>query len=81
MVIEMFRYQRLKDCREDNDLTQMEIGKILGIDQRVYSTYETGRRQIPVNYLIELAILYKTSLDYLVGVTNNPTPYEWNRGK
>lgn len=81
MVIEMFRYQRLKDCREDNDLTQMEIGKILGIDQRVYSTYETGRRQIPVNYLIELAILYKTSLDYLVGVTNNPTPYERNRGK
>lgn len=72
----MFRYPRLKDCREDRDLTQTQIGEILGIDQRVYSTYETGKRQIPVNYLMKLALLYKTSLDYLVGLTNNSTPYE-----
>ena len=73
----MFMYQRLRDCREDKDLTQTEIGVILGIDQRVYSTYETGKRQIPVNYLIKLALFYHTSLDYLVGLTNNPTPYEY----
>ena len=75
----MFIYQRLKDCREDKDYTQKYIGKILGIDQRVYSTYETGKRQIPVNYLIKLALLYNTSLDYLVGLTNNITPYERKR--
>lgn len=77
----MFMYQRIKDCREDNDLTQMQVGKILGIDQRVYSNYETGKRQIPVNYLIKLALTYKTSIDYLVGLTNDPTPYERKRTK
>ena len=75
----MFIYQRLKDCREDKDYTQKYVGKILGIDQRVYSTYETGKRQIPVNYLIRLALLYNTSLDYLVGITNNPMPYDNKR--
>jgi len=75
----MFAYQRLRDCREDKDYTQQYIGKILGIDQRVYSTYETGKRQIPVNYLIKLAVLYNTSLDYLVGLTNDPVPYERKR--
>ena len=75
----MFIYQRLKDCREDKDLTQTQIGQLLGIDQRVYSTYETGKRQIPVNYLIELALFYGTSVDYLVGLTNNPAPYEHRR--
>ena len=77
----MFTYRRLKDCREDKDLTQTQIGEILGIDQRVYSTYETGKRQMPVNYLIELALFYQTSLDYLVGLTNNPKPYERKRTK
>lgn len=77
----MFIYQRIKDCREDKDLTQTEIGRMLGIDQRVYSTYETGKRQIPVNYLIKLALFYNTSLDYLVGLTNNPVPYERKRIK
>jgi len=72
----MFIYQRLRDCREDKDLTQVQIGKLLGIDQRVYSTYETGKRQIPVVYLIQLALFYKTSVDYLVGLTNNPEPYK-----
>ncbi len=72
----MFIYQRLKDCREDKELTQTQVGEILGIDQRVYSNYETGKRQIPVGHLIKLALLYQTSLDYLVGLTNNPIPYE-----
>ena len=80
-VIDVFLYPRLKDCREDKEKTQAEIGDFLGIDQRVYSNYETGKRQIPLNYLIKLALLYKTSLDYLVGLTNNPIPYERKRTK
>lgn len=76
--MEMFVYQRLKDCREDKELTQTQVGEYLMIDQRVYSTYETGKRQIPVNLLIKLALLYGTSLDYLVGLTNSQTPYERN---
>lgn len=71
----MSYFPRLKDCRDDADLTQTDIGNILGIDQRVYNNYETGKRLIPVNYLIELAVLYKTSLDYLVGLTNEKNAY------
>jgi len=77
----MFIYQRLRNCREDNDYKQEYIGKVLGIDQRVYSNYETGKRLIPVTHLTELAILYGTSLDYLVGITDNPAPYERKRPK
>lgn len=77
--MDMFIYERLKDCREDNDFTQTEIGEYLMIDQRVYSTYETGKRQIPVSLLMKLALLYGTSMDYLVGLTNNQAPYERSR--
>lgn len=70
----MYYFYRLKDCREDKDLSQSEIAKILGIDQRVYSNYETGKRKIPINHLITLAIFYKTSLDYIVGLTNEIAP-------
>ena len=60
-------YPRLKDLREDNDLKQKEIAAFLGIDQRVYSSYETGKREIPVRHLILLADFYRTSIDYIVG--------------
>lgn len=73
--------QRLRDLREDKDLTQTQIGEILGIDQRVYSIYEMGKRQIPVHYLMKLALLYNTSMDYLVGLTDNPAPYERKRSR
>lgn len=53
--------------REDADKTQKEIAALLGIDQRVYSTYETGKREIPSRYLIVLADYYHTSVDYLLG--------------
>ena len=79
LVIQMYYYPRLKDCREDKDKTQRQIGELLGIDQRVYSNYETGKRQIPLHYLIRLAVYYRTSLDYLAGLTNNPAPYEHKR--
>ena len=68
-------YSRIKDCRDDTDLTQKDIGNILGIDQRVYSNYETGKRLIPVNHLVALALFYKTSLDYLVGLTDEKKAY------
>ena len=67
-------YPRLRDMRDDHDLKQKEIAEILGIDQRVYSNYETGKREIPVRLLITLADYYNTSMDYLAGRTNNPKP-------
>ncbi len=56
--------------REDADLKQKEIASILGIDQRVYSNYEIGKREIPVHLLIILADYYDTTIDYLVGRTD-----------
>ncbi|MGN9163489.1 helix-turn-helix domain-containing protein [Clostridium sulfidigenes] len=71
----MLYFVRLKNFREDRDLTQVEISEILNIDQRVYSNYETGKRKIPINHLITLAKLYNTSIDYLVNLTDDPKPY------
>lgn len=70
----MFFY-RLKNMREDRDLTQRQISNILGIDQRVYSNYELGKRNIPIEHLITLAKYYNTSIDYLVNLTDDSTPY------
>lgn len=58
---------KLRDLREDHDMKQKEIAAILGIDQRVYSTYETGKRDIPLRHLIALADYYHVSVDYLLG--------------
>ncbi|MFQ7854674.1 MAG: helix-turn-helix domain-containing protein [Flavonifractor plautii] len=58
---------RLRDLREDHDMTQAQIAAILGIDQRVYSIYETGKRDIPLHHLVTLADYYKVSTDYLLG--------------
>ena len=69
-------YRRLKDLRVDNDLVQKQVADVLGIDQRVYSNYETGKREIPTRFVIKLADFYKTSTDYILGRTNNPTPYK-----
>lgn len=68
-------YPRLRDMREDHDLVQKQIAAILGIDQRIYSNYETGKREIPVRLLIRLAEYYGTSTDYLLGRTNRIEPY------
>jgi transcriptional regulator with XRE-family HTH domain len=65
-VLHMY-YPRLRDLREDADKAQKEIAAILGIDQRVYSNYETGKREIPVHHLIILADYYGTTIDYIVG--------------
>lgn len=63
-------YPRLRELREDNDLVQKEVAAVLGIDQRVYSNYETGKREIPTKHVVKLAILYKTSTDYILGLTD-----------
>ncbi len=68
-------YPRLKDLREDNDLVQKQVAGVLGIDQRVYSNYETGKREIPTRFVVELARLYKTSADYILGLTDEIKPY------
>lgn len=66
---------RLRDIREDHDLLQREIAKLLGIRQTVYSRYERGHQPIPLVHLLALADFYKTSTDYLLGRTDNPKPY------
>ena len=69
-------YPRLKDLREDNDIMQKEVAEILVIDQRVYSNYEIGKREIPTRFLIKLADFYNTSVDYIFGRTNIIIPYK-----
>ena len=68
-------YPRLRDLREDRDLVQKEVAAVLGIDQRLYSNYEIGKREIPTRFLTVLADFYGTSTDYILGRTNNPKPY------
>ena len=62
---------RIRDLREDNDLTQKQVSKMLMCDQSLYSKYERGEREIPLNLLIKLADFYKTNLDYLIYRTDN----------
>ncbi len=69
----MFVYfKRLKNLREDYNMKQVDIAKYLGIQQTVYSRYERGFQTIPVEHLLKLADLYKVSIDYILGRTNNP---------
>ncbi len=67
----MYYYRRLKDLREDKEKTQKEIAQLLGIDQRVYSNYETGKREIPTRFLVILGDYYDCSVDYILGRTKN----------
>ena len=62
--------ERIRNLREDNDLTQTELAHRLNISQRTYSHYESGSRKIPLDILIELADYYNCSVDYLLGRTN-----------
>lgn len=71
-------YHRIRDLREDHDLTQTEIAKILNMSQTGYSQYEIGKNDIPTKILIELSKYYGTSVDYLLGLTNEIRPYKRN---
>ena len=66
---------RIRDMREDRDLTQKQLADYLHIRQNTYSQYETGQRQLPLDVLIALARYYKTSADYLLGLTDERRPY------
>ncbi len=68
-------YKRLKELREDHDLTQAQISKYLNMSQTGYSKYETGENDVPTKILIELAKFYKTSVDYILELTNETKPY------
>lgn len=68
-------YARLRDLREDHDFTQQQIADYLGMKQSQYSRYERGLRDLPTDVLIRLAKLYKTSTDYILGLTNNSKPH------
>ena len=70
------KYNRIRDLREDKDLNQTQIAQMLGMSQTGYSKYETGENDIPTAILIKLARFYHTSIDYLLGETDNPKRYK-----
>ena len=69
-------YRRIRDLREDRDMSQTKVAKILGMSQTGYSKYETGENDIPTAVLIKLARFYDTSIDYLLGETSDPARYK-----
>lgn len=74
-------YRRIRDLREDSDTSQEILARLLNVSQTTYSRYETGNLDIPSQSLIKLAEHYKTSVDYLVGLTDCKKPYPRNDEK
>ena len=68
-------YKRIRDLREDRDMNQTDIAKILGMSQTGYSKYEVETNDIPTEILKKLALFYNTSVDYILGLTNKKEPY------
>jgi len=68
-------YKKVRDLREDKDLTQQKMAEYLNVTQATYSRYESGELDIPTSVLIKLAGYHKVSIDYLLGLTDNPKPY------
>ncbi len=68
----MYIYHRIRDLREDANLTQTQIAEYLQIKQQQYSRYEKGNQEIPLHFFIALAVYYNVSLDYLAGLTDTP---------
>ncbi len=67
---------RIRDTREDKDLTQKKVAEYLQCDQSLYSKYERGERDVPLAVMARLAVFYGTSIDYLVGMTDESAPYK-----
>ena len=65
-------FKRIRELREDNDLTQKQVAKELNCSQQVYSNYELGQRDIPTDILIKLTKIYNVSADYILEISNNP---------
>lgn len=72
-------YTRLRDLREDCDLTQEQLVKILDMHKTTYTNYEQGKREIPFELVIKLAKLYNVSINYIAGIDRNPTPLYHDR--
>ena len=72
---------RLRDMREDRDIPQRVLAEYLHIRQNTYSQYENGQRQIPIDALIQLAGYFDTSVDYILGLTDEKTPYPRSAAK
>lgn len=70
------RFKRMKDLREDKDLKQENIANLLKITRQQYGLYETGKRTMPIDLIIILADFYETSVDYIIGRTNEKNPYK-----
>lgn len=66
-------YKRIRDLREDKDLSQKDLAKALNCSQQVYSNYELGQRDIPTDILIKLSNFHNVSVDYILGISDNPT--------
>jgi len=72
-------YERIRNEREDHDMTQAQMAQYLSIHQTTYSDYELGNLNIPIPIMIKIADLFKTSIDYLVGRTDEIKPYPPNK--
>lgn len=70
------KFKRMKDLREDKDLKQENIANLLKITRQQYGLYETGKRTMPIDLIIILADFYETSVDYIIGRTNEKAPYK-----
>lgn len=70
----MYFYQRLRDLREDSDLSQQQLADLLEITRQQYQLYESGKREMPFHQFITLAKFYNVSLDYIAGITNKKAP-------
>ena len=79
MRTEILKYGRIRDIRTDRGLTQEDVAKILHVSQNTYSQYEIGITRYPLDAVVTLAEYYGVSVDYLVGLTDEPTPYPRKR--
>ena len=79
MRTEILKYGRIRDLRNDRGLTQQQIAELLNVSQNTYSQYEIGTSRFPLDTVVKLAEFYEVSVDYLVGLTDDPTPYPRKR--
>lgn len=75
VALVMLMRLRIRDIREDQDISQQQIADYLMCDQSLYSKYERGERTVPLEIMVKLADYYHTSIDYLVGITDQKAPY------
>lgn len=73
------KFERIRELREDKDLTQEQVGKAINVPQRTYAYYETGGRMVPPDILCALALLHNVSVDYILNLTDEKKPYKRSR--